>query len=106
MKVVLVSFFKKIPIFLLHCLLIQEEIYVARAPGRLDVVGGIVDYSGSLVLQVIFFLFLKKKMKQTIYIGSYALRIISLENQLAKILGGTKHPNNRQTRGASLPWSM
>ncbi|CAI9294551.1 unnamed protein product [Lactuca saligna] len=51
MKVVLVSFFKKIPIFLLHCLLIQEEIYVARAPGRLDVVGGIVDYSGSLVLQ-------------------------------------------------------
>ncbi|KAL7616901.1 hypothetical protein Lser_V15G04532 [Lactuca serriola] len=31
------------------CMLV-EEIYVARAPGRLDVVGGIVDYSGSLVL--------------------------------------------------------
>ncbi|XP_052620292.1 L-arabinokinase [Lactuca sativa] len=30
----------------------EEEIYVARAPGRLDVVGGIADYSGSLVLQM------------------------------------------------------
>ncbi|KAA8519358.1 hypothetical protein F0562_013614 [Nyssa sinensis] len=28
-----------------------EEIFVARAPGRLDVMGGIADYSGSLVLQ-------------------------------------------------------
>ena len=26
--------------------------FVARAPGRLDVMGGIADYSGSLVLQV------------------------------------------------------
>lgn len=32
----------------------QEEIFVARAPGRLDVMGGIADYSGSLVLQVKF----------------------------------------------------
>ncbi|KAG1364535.1 Mevalonate/galactokinase [Cocos nucifera] len=32
----------------------EEEIYVARAPGRLDVMGGIADYSGSLVLQVSF----------------------------------------------------
>ena len=31
----------------------EDEIYVARAPGRLDVMGGIADYSGSLVLQVI-----------------------------------------------------
>ncbi|CAL5439745.1 unnamed protein product [Camellia sinensis] len=30
----------------------EEEIFVARAPGRLDVVGGIADYSGSLVLQL------------------------------------------------------
>lgn len=30
----------------------EEDIYVARAPGRLDVVGGIADYSGSLVLQM------------------------------------------------------
>jgi len=28
------------------------EIYVARAPGRLDVMGGIADYSGSLVLEM------------------------------------------------------
>ncbi len=29
-----------------------EEIIVTRAPGRLDVMGGIADYSGSLVLQL------------------------------------------------------
>src|ERR1043165_7352258 len=29
----------------------QAELFVARAPGRLDVMGGIADYSGSLVLQ-------------------------------------------------------
>ncbi|KAG6474260.1 hypothetical protein ZIOFF_068185 [Zingiber officinale] len=34
------------------CFLRTEEIYVARAPGRLDVMGGIADYSGSLVLQM------------------------------------------------------
>lgn len=27
--------------------------FVTRAPGRLDVMGGIADYSGSLVLQVL-----------------------------------------------------
>nr|CAB3494936.1 unnamed protein product [Digitaria exilis] len=32
----------------------EKEIYIARAPGRLDVMGGIADYSGSLVLQVSF----------------------------------------------------
>ncbi|XP_016515523.2 L-arabinokinase isoform X1 [Nicotiana tabacum] len=30
----------------------EEEIFVSRAPGRLDVMGGIADYSGSLVLQM------------------------------------------------------
>uniref|UniRef100_A0A0A0KZ62 L-arabinokinase n=1 Tax=Cucumis sativus TaxID=3659 RepID=A0A0A0KZ62_CUCSA len=30
----------------------EEEIFVTRAPGRLDVMGGIADYSGSLVLQL------------------------------------------------------
>ncbi|MEM7032288.1 MAG: GHMP kinase [Chloroflexota bacterium] len=30
----------------------QEEIVVSRAPGRLDVMGGIADYSGALVLQL------------------------------------------------------
>jgi len=29
----------------------EEEVLVGRAPGRLDVMGGIADYSGSLVLQ-------------------------------------------------------
>lgn len=30
----------------------QNEVFVTRAPGRLDVMGGIADYSGSLVLQL------------------------------------------------------
>lgn len=30
----------------------EDEVVVARAPGRLDVMGGIADYSGSLVLQM------------------------------------------------------
>lgn len=30
----------------------EEDLFVARAPGRLDVMGGIADYSGSLVLQM------------------------------------------------------
>lgn len=30
----------------------KDEIFVSRAPGRLDVMGGIGDYSGSLVLQM------------------------------------------------------
>ena len=30
----------------------RADIYVARAPGRLDVMGGIADYSGSLVLEM------------------------------------------------------
>src|SRR5215813_13752164 len=29
-----------------------ESIFVTRAPGRLDVMGGIADYSGSLVLEL------------------------------------------------------
>jgi len=30
----------------------QQELIIARAPGRLDVMGGIADYSGSLVLEL------------------------------------------------------
>jgi galactokinase len=30
----------------------QKDIFIARAPGRLDVMGGIADYSGSLVLEM------------------------------------------------------
>lgn len=39
-------------IMIFHLVPLQKEIYIARAPGRLDVMGGIADYSGSLVLQV------------------------------------------------------
>src|SRR4029078_5818311 len=30
----------------------RSELTIARAPGRLDVMGGIADYSGSLVLEL------------------------------------------------------
>ena len=30
----------------------EADVFVARAPGRLDVMGGIADYSGSLVLEL------------------------------------------------------
>ncbi|PYS46362.1 MAG: hypothetical protein DMF68_19410, partial [Acidobacteria bacterium] len=30
----------------------QRELIVTRAPGRLDLMGGIADYSGSLVLEL------------------------------------------------------
>src|ERR1044071_9127891 len=30
----------------------RADVFVARAPGRLDVMGGIADYSGSLVLEL------------------------------------------------------
>lgn len=30
----------------------DDDVFVSRAPGRLDVMGGIADYSGALVLQV------------------------------------------------------
>src|SRR5215831_208033 len=30
----------------------QNDIFIARAPGRLDVMGGVADYSGSLVLEM------------------------------------------------------
>jgi len=30
----------------------NTKVFVGRAPGRLDVMGGIADYSGSLVLQM------------------------------------------------------
>jgi galactokinase len=40
--------------FLFVCCLARwdDELLVTRAPGRLDVMGGIADYSGSLVLQM------------------------------------------------------
>lgn len=37
---------------LIRIICFQDEIFLSRAPGRLDVMGGIGDYSGSLVLQV------------------------------------------------------
>ena len=35
-----------------ECFCADAPIFMARAPGRLDVMGGIADYSGSLVLEM------------------------------------------------------
>jgi galactokinase len=55
----------------------QKELTIARAPGRLDVMGGIADYSGSLVLELPIseatFVALQKD-------DSRQLRIVSLVN--------------------------
>lgn len=32
--------------------LVEGDVWIARAPGRMDVMGGISDYSGGLVLQL------------------------------------------------------
>lgn len=52
----------------------NAEIFVARAPGRLDVMGGIADYSGSLVLEMpireAVFVALQKEDLRTIKIES------------------------------------
>lgn len=57
-------------------LTIQEDIVVARAPGRLDVMGGIADYSGSLVLLVSSF-FIKTSFRfiynRSVFVGVYWL---------------------------------
>ncbi|HMK28736.1 MAG TPA: galactokinase family protein [Terriglobales bacterium] len=55
----------------------EKEIFVARAPGRLDVMGGIADYSGSLVLQL--------PIQQAALVAvqpnnSHSLEIVSLGN--------------------------
>ncbi len=56
----------------------EHEIIVTRAPGRLDVMGGIADYSGSLVLQ----LPLKEATLAAIQLNpSRRLRIVSLSSK-------------------------
>lgn len=35
-----------------HLFQMGKTVYISRAPGRLDVMGGISDYSGGLVLQL------------------------------------------------------
>jgi L-arabinokinase len=42
----------ELPADLDHFFTASREVFVTRAPGRLDLMGGIADYSGSLVLQL------------------------------------------------------
>ncbi len=60
----------------------EETIFITRAPGRLDVMGGIADYSGSLVLQLPIADATYVALQET---NSTALRITSLgENSEAR----------------------
>src|SRR5436309_15068039 len=61
----------------------ESEIVVSRAPGRLDVMGGIADYSGSLVLQL--------PIREATYVAlqpdlSRRLRIVSLSGDATPAL--------------------
>jgi L-arabinokinase len=62
----------------------QLELFVARAPGRLDVMGGIADYSGSLVLELPIaeatFVALQKD-------DTRRLRVVSLLDDETRVLG-------------------
>ena len=62
----------------------QLELVVARAPGRLDVMGGIADYSGSLVLELPIaeatFVALQKD-------DTRRLRVVSLLDDETRVLG-------------------
>src|ERR1043166_3649258 len=59
----------------------QAELTITRAPGRLDVMGGIADYSGSLVLELPIaeatFVALQKDEER-------ALRILTLTDETAR----------------------
>src|SRR4030095_12865443 len=61
----------------------REPVVVTRAPGRLDVMGGIADYSGSLVLQLPIadatYVALQKSESRTLQIRSQKTRSIEID---------------------------
>src|SRR5215813_920417 len=61
-----------------------SEIIISRAPGRLDVMGGIADYSGSLVLEL--------PIREATYVAlqrdpSRRLTIVSLTEDASRLPG-------------------
>jgi galactokinase len=75
----------------------QPEITIARAPGRLDVMGGIADYSGSLVLELPIaeatLVALQKTDERQLTIVSILeneARLVSFEMPLAELERGGK----------------
>lgn len=55
---------------------------MARAPGRLDVMGGIADYSGSLVLQVLYL---------SLFLSQYLFILLGLEGSSLSLLSIWEH---------------
>ena len=79
----------------------EGDIVVARAPGRLDVMGGIADYSGSLVLEMPIregtFAALQRD-------GSHTLRIVSLSGDPRREMFFEMPLENFDTNGHSLDY--
>lgn len=69
----------------------DPRIYIGRAPGRLDVMGGIADYSGSLVLQMPIaeatFVALQKNTSRTFRVSSGAGEPGTFELPVAELSG-------------------
>src|SRR5918997_3459657 len=59
------------------------DLYVARAPGRLDVMGGIADYSGSRVLEMPI---LEATLVALQRDGERRLRVVSLSEEPGRVL--------------------
>ena len=76
----------------------DSDIYVARAPGRLDVMGGIADYSGSLVLELPI---AEATIAAVQWSSDAAIRIVSLQPDSGKILKFEMKPE-RSCRGRKL----
>lgn len=60
-----------------------RDLFVARAPGRLDVMGGIADYSGSLVLEMPI---LEATLVALQRDSSRTLRVVSLSEEPGRVL--------------------
>lgn len=80
----------------------REPVVITRAPGRLDVMGGIADYSGSLVLQLPIadatYVALQKSDSRTLRVLSQSLQAPgrSIDLELAKLDGPIEYETARR----------
>jgi len=74
----------------------NEEVIITRAPGRLDVMGGVADYSGSLVLQLPIadatHVALQKSDLTRLHVLSLGIEARSIEFDLSEFLNVDNEP--------------
>jgi len=80
-----------------------EELVVARAPGRLDVMGGIADYSGSLVLQLPI---AEATLVALQCDDSRSLTIVSLTNHPSREVAFTMSLADFEQNGEIVPYEL